>query len=139
MSIDREPGLPRGKLGVAKPNSLTTRSPDMDKLFSGLKLDYWYHVFVVVGAAGAILAMTIELKGVANSHALLGALGMFFVGLGEWINHPFQTILMLPNADLPRGGKLTGYRWKPSLLGILFDLAGLALAAVAIYKIAKAA
>lgn len=100
-----------------------------------LKIEHWYHLLIVLGAAGALAAMTVELKGVANAHALVMSLGILCIGIGEWINHPFQTVLVLPNADLPRGGKLTGHPRKNSILGVAFVLTGLALGALALYKI----
>jgi len=75
--------------------------------------------------------MTIELRGIENKHALLLSLGLFLVGIGEWINHPFQTVLV-------PFGKLTGHPRKNSPLGIAFDIAGVALVAVAIYKLVVA-
>jgi hypothetical protein len=105
---------------------------------SGLKLDYWYKVFVALGVAGLIASATVELHGIANSHALLLSLGLFLVGTGEWINHPFQTVLVPPNAAFPGYGQLTGHPRRNSALGVGMLLAGLACTAVAIYKIAQA-
>lgn len=105
---------------------------------SGLKLDYWYKVLVVVGAAGAIAAMTVELKGIANAHALIFSVGCFCVGMGEWINHPLQTVIVAPSAQLPTYGQITGHPRKNTWLGNAFDIVGFVALTAAIYKIAQA-
>ena len=110
----------------------------MDKSLSGLKIEHWYHVLVALGAAGTVAALSIELKGIANAHALSMFLGLMFVGIGEWINHPLQTKLMPPNAYAPGGGIISGHPRNPSLLGSLFDILGFLLISVAVYKIANA-
>jgi len=54
----------------------------MSEALSRLKIEHWYQVFVLLGAAGALAALTVEIKGVENAHALLVCLGVFFVGMG---------------------------------------------------------
>lgn len=111
----------------------------MDKAYAWLKVEHWYHVFVLLGAAGALAALTVEIKGVANAHALLIALGMFFIGIGDWINHPLQTQLVPPNVYMPGGGKITGHPRNANAGGVLFDVLGGVLLAAGIYKIIAAA
>jgi len=106
---------------------------------SWLKVEHWYHVFVLLGAAGTVAALSVDLKGIANAHALLLSLGGFFVGIGEWINHPLQTAIIPPNAYLGGGGVLSGHPRKPKLMGTLFDILGFVLLVVGIYKIAQSA
>lgn len=110
----------------------------MDKSLAGLKIERWYHVLVVLGVAGAVAALSVDLKGIANAHALSLFLGVLFVGLGEWINHPLQTKLMPPNAYAPGGGIISGYPRNPSILGSLFDVLGFVLISIAIYRMAYA-
>lgn len=105
---------------------------------SRLKIEYWYHALMVIGAAGALVAMTVELKGVANAHALVMSLGILCVGMGEWINHPLQTKLMPPNFYARSGGVITSHPRSNSVVGVLFDILGFTLAAIAIYKIVQA-
>jgi hypothetical protein len=111
----------------------------MDKALSWLKVEYWYHVFIVLGVAGTVAALTVDLKGIANSHALLLSMGAFFVGMGEWINHPLQTGIVPPNVYLGGGGIITGHPRRNSMLGIAFDIIGLVFVGIALYKIAVAA
>ncbi|MBI1887798.1 MAG: hypothetical protein HYS19_05430 [Nitrosomonadales bacterium] len=110
----------------------------MDKSLTGLKIEYWYHVLVVLGAAGVIAAMTFELKGIANAHAIIMSLGVLFVGLGEWINHPLQTKIMPPNVYMGGGGIISGHPRNPNFLGTLFDILGFILICISIYKISNA-
>jgi hypothetical protein len=111
----------------------------VSEFLSGLKVEQWYHVFVILGGAGVVAAMTVDLKGIDNPHALLIAMGFFFVGVGEWINHPLQTKLVPPNIYMRGGGKITGHPRNASLLGSLFDVLGFVLLCAGIYKIIAAA
>ncbi len=124
-------------LGIVAGRS--TQSLDMDKGLAGLKIDKWYHVFVVLGAAGSIASLSVDLKGVANAHVLIASLGVLFVGIGEWINHPLQTAIVPPSAYLGGAGILSGHPRNPSLLGSLFDLLGFILLVVGVWKIIDAA
>lgn len=100
------------------------------------KIEYWYHVFIIIGAAGVLASLVFDFKGVANKDALLMFLGMFFVGIGEWINHPLQTQIIRPNAYTPGGGIITGHPRKNVALGTLCDILGSVLFLAGIYKIA---
>ena len=104
-------------------------------MLSRLKIEYWYQVFVVLGAAGALAALALEIKGVQNAHAFLVFAGMFFVGMGEWINHPLQTRIVPPNIYLRGGATLSGHPRNPCALGFLFDVLGFVLLTAGLYKI----
>jgi hypothetical protein len=58
----------------------------VDKGLAALKIEHWYHVFVVLGAGGTIASLSFELKGVANAYVLIVSLGVLLIGIGEWIN-----------------------------------------------------
>ena len=104
-----------------------------------LKVEHWYHLFVALGATGTVVSLSVEVKGIANAHALLLSLGLMFVGIGEWINHPLQTRLMHPSIYAPGGGVLTSHPRRSCVLGNGFDLLGIALLGVALFKIVAAA
>lgn len=106
----------------------------MDKLPTWFQLDYWYKVFVIGGAAGTATALVFDLKAIDNTHALLLFLGMFFIGIGEWINHPIQTRL-IPRTAFHPAGVTESHPRHPNALGTLFDLLGGALLAKALYEI----
>lgn len=102
-----------------------------------LKVEHWYHVFVVLGAGGTVAALSVDLKGVENAHALLLSLGGFFVGIGEWINHPLQSRIYPANAYTGGPFIASGHPRNPKALGMLFDLLGFALLAIGLYKIVQ--
>lgn len=104
----------------------------MSDAFSGFKIERWYHALIAMGAAGTVAALAFPFPGVANAHVLLAALGLFFVGIGEWINHPLQTRVGI-------NFTITGYPRRPSSLGTLFDLMGALLLAIGLGKIIAAA
>jgi hypothetical protein len=97
----------------------------------------WYHLFIALGILGIGASATVDLKGIQNAHALLVSLGVLLIGIGEWINHPLQTAI-LPANYLYGGGKITGYPRNNSFLGVAFDVAGVALFAVGVWKIITA-
>lgn len=107
----------------------------IDKIPSWLKAEYWYHVFVLLGSAGVLVSLMIETKGITNSQALLLSLGVLFIGLGEWINHPLQTGLMRSSVYAPGGGIVKGHPRNSNLLGWLFDFLGFSLIGTGLYKI----
>jgi len=101
-----------------------------------LKIDYWYKALVVLSAVLLLISLTVELKGIENSIAQLLCLGVLFIGIGEWINHPLQSAIMPPNAyDAPGGAIITSYKRKPCLLGTLFDILGFTITVVGGYKL----
>lgn len=100
-----------------------------------LEIKHWYQVLVYLGIAGMIASMTIELHGIENAHAILLFLGMLLFGLGQWINHPLQTSVVAPNRYLPGGGTITGHPRSAKPLGIVFEIAGMALTGFAVYQV----
>ena len=109
----------------------------MDKFFSWLKIEYWYHVFVLLGGAGTFISLLFDIKGIKNAHALLLCLGIFFIGIGEWINHPLQTEIVRPHVTIPSGGVFESHKRNSNLIGSLFDILGFILIATAICKISS--
>ncbi len=107
----------------------------MDKFLSGLKIEHWYHVFIIFGVFGAITALTFEFKGITNTDAFLLFFGIFFIGIGEWINHPLKTGIIPPNIYTAGGGIIKWHPRKNKLLGMFFDILGIILISIAIYKI----
>jgi len=106
----------------------------MDNPLSKLALDYWYQVLMVVSIAVFLLTGAGLLHAFPTVPTAIISLGGFFVGLGEWINHPLQTALTPPSAYYPQG-VLTGHPRNSSLLGIAFVVLGLVLVGVGIYKL----
>lgn len=105
----------------------------MDNPLSKLALDYWYQVLMVVGIVIFLLTGAGLLKAFPTMPTALVALGTFWLGIGEWINHPLQTILKAADASFP-GGVLTGHPRNPKPLGLVFDLLGIVLIIFGGYK-----
>jgi len=91
-----------------------------------LALDQWWKAVLVAGILISVAAISVKEK-----DGTLVGVGLFFIGAGEWINHPKHT--QITPMD---GGFFTGeiYPWKPSILGILFDVIGILLFGVGIYR-----
>jgi small neutral amino acid transporter SnatA (MarC family) len=99
-----------------------------------LALDYWYQVLMVVCVAVFLLAGAGILKAfpVAPTAAISAA--GFFVGLGEWINHPLQISIMRSTAYQP-GGVLTAHPRDNKIIGVAFVALGVTLIAYGVYFI----
>lgn len=93
---------------------------------SNLILDYWYKVLMVVGFFVFLLAGLGLLSAFPIAPTVLISSGLFFLGLGEWINHPLQTEFVEANAYHP-SGQLTGYPRNNTPVGVLFALLGFSL------------
>ena len=62
------------------------------------------------------------------------SLGAFFIGLGEWVNHPLQTGLLPASAHHP-AGVLTAHPRSNKPIGLLFVLLGIAVAGSGVYRL----
>jgi hypothetical protein len=100
---------------------------------SGLQINQWWHAITVFGAAASIAALAAPIDKLIKGPVLLLALGMFFCGIGEWINHPLQTFLMPQSASFP-AGVITGHPRRNSPIGGLFNAVGLIMLAVGLVK-----
>jgi hypothetical protein len=105
----------------------------MDNPLSKLALDYWYQVMMVVCVVVFLLCGAGILKAFPTVPTAAISAGGFFVGLGEWINHPLQTAIMRQTAYQP-GGVIKGHPRNNKPLGILFVVLGLALVVFGIYR-----
>lgn len=99
----------------------------MTNPLQNLTIDNWYKGIFVLGACVLVLALSVELKNISNNLVQCAALGFILIGIGEWINHPLQTKFV-------PGFKLTSYNRLPSILGTLFDILGLIIIMVGIWK-----
>ena len=106
----------------------------MKNPLSKIVLDYWYKVLMVTGFSTFILAGLGILKEFPLGPTAVTGLGVFFVGLGEWINHPLQTILRAADACFP-AGIITGNPRKTNLLGYFFDILGFCLVVIGVVNL----
>ncbi len=58
-----------------------------------LAIEYWYHAVMVVSIIIFLLSGAGILKAFPLVPTAVISLGAFFISLGEWVNHPIQTIL----------------------------------------------
>lgn len=105
----------------------------MDNPLSKLTLDYWYKVMMVVGVVVFLLTGAGQLKAFPIVPTSLVSLGMFFIGVGEWINHPIQTAIIPPAIGRPVG-VITGHPRNTKFCGIAFDIFGIVLICFGGYK-----
>ena len=101
---------------------------------SKLELDYWYKVLMVVSVVVFLLAGSGVLKALPVAPTILISIGAFFVGLGEWINHPLQTGFLAPNAYRP-SGVVTSHPRSNKFIGVGFLLLGLVLILWGIFRL----
>ncbi|MCK6440913.1 MAG: hypothetical protein L6Q71_12025 [Planctomycetes bacterium] len=101
---------------------------------SKLALDYWYQVLMVVCVIVFLLSGAGILKAFPVAPTAALSAGGFFIGLGEWINHPLQTSILHANAYRP-GGIVTGHPRHNSFIGIVFVTFGILLIAFGSYLI----
>jgi hypothetical protein len=103
---------------------------------SKLALDYWYQVLMVVSIVVFLLSAAGVLKALPPLPTLLISLGGFWLGLGEWVNHPLQTRFYPQNVCHPDMFS-EGHPRHSALLGVAFDLLGFALLGFGIYKLLR--
>ncbi|WP_426993745.1 hypothetical protein [Methylomonas sp. CM2] len=106
----------------------------MDNPLSKLALDYWYQVLMVVSFVVFLSAGAGVLSAFPTIPTAVISLGCFFVGLGEWINHPLQTALMSATAYHP-GGVITSHPRNPRFVGVAFDVLGAILIVFGLYRL----
>jgi hypothetical protein len=106
----------------------------MGNPLQNLKIDYWYKAVMVIGAVTLILSLTVELQGVKNTTVQIFSLSAILIGMGEWINHPFQTKIHPPVPGIHNGLQETGYPRAYSFIGVVFVISGVILAAFEIWR-----
>lgn len=106
----------------------------MDNPLSKLTIDYWYKALMVASLVIFLMCGSGLLTEFPLVPTALISLGGFFVGLGEWRNHPLQTRLMSGTAYYP-AGTLTGHPRNNSAIGIFFDIVGAVLIGIGLWKL----
>ena len=91
-------------------------------------LNKWWKALTGAGIAIALAAIAAKFP-----PALFIGLGVMFFGIGEWYQHPTQT-LPAGSFGLPPGTVTTNER-NVTILGIAFNVLGLALFAVGLVKL----
>ena len=94
-----------------------------------MSIDYWYKALMVVGVVIFIVNGTELLSRYPTAPIAFLSAGMFFIGLGEWINH-------FTKSDLHVSGRFVRERHVrvPRALGRIFDMIGIACICMGVYK-----
>ena len=97
---------------------------------SNFNIRAWYK-----GAVAAAVTL-LGVGAVAKDSALLAfGLGLLLLGLGEWINHPFQSRFIPPQGYGIPAAIASGEVRSAGLLGLSFDALGLVLLGVGLFRI----
>ncbi len=106
-------------------------------VLKNLVVDSWYKAFVYLGALVFVISLFWDVKGITNAQALMLSAGLFLIGIGEWMNRTDELSVKPPNVYTGPTAFITTTVRKPCLVGIVLDLLGLALLALAIWNILK--
>lgn len=93
------------------------------------KYSEWYVALLAIGGLIAVPAVA-----TSNDNAFLIGVGFVLLGAGEFINHPFQTILHFDRFDRVQAQQ-TGRPRRPKPSGIALVAVGIALAIIGIVRI----
>ena len=105
----------------------------MNNPLSKLTLDYWYKVLIVAGAFVFLLNGTGVLSAYPPGPTALVSLGVFFWGIGEWINYPYQEMLQYDGLGRVTA-TISGYPRNPKRIGVVFDILAFVLIAIGVWK-----
>lgn len=105
----------------------------MENPLSKLALDYWYKVVMVVSIFVFLLVGAGLLPEFPTAPTSFISIGGFFVGLGEWVNHPLQSIVLQRDALTYEKLGVCHAR-KNKILGIVFVILGVFLVFTGVYK-----
>lgn len=98
-----------------------------DKAFSE-----WY--MLAAGAGGVIVVAALA---ASHNNLLLTGLGLVFLGIGEFINHPSQTVIKYDVLNRPEG-VFSGRPRRNKPFGLLVGAMGFALIVLGLYRIVMA-
>jgi len=107
---------------------------DLGDFLKSLKIDAWYKALMYLGAVVFVLSLFLDVKGIGNASVQLLSGGAFLIGLGEWKNRKAVMTFKPPNAYTGGALLMTGTVRSPDIVGIAFVLLGVALIAVAVWR-----
>lgn len=99
----------------------------MNDVLKNLQITAWYKAVIAVSAAAFLIALAAQRDMLAM---LFG--GALLIGIGEWRNHPRQEVELRPTAT-GQWAKITDIPRSANWLGVLLQLAGLALILYVLY------
>lgn len=86
-----------------------------------LKIKFWYQVIMVSGITVFIINGLGLFTVYPPDIVAFISLAFFFLGLGEWINHPLQQRIM-PSDFFGYIVKTSGYPRRSTFIGVVFDV-----------------
>ncbi len=99
---------------------------NMNNPLAKLALDAWYKVLIAVGAFVILLNGAGLLGNYPVRETFIISLGCIVFGVAEWMNHPMHEEEIPARYGMPPLERIhTG--WTPCLVGVLLDIAGIAL------------
>jgi hypothetical protein len=85
--------------------------------------DYWYRALTFLSGAGVVGAAAIGNDPMLRKALLLLCIGGALIGLGQWIDHPYQE-----RVDPYGRFKVSGRTYRASIGGTILQFGGIALA-----------
>ncbi len=104
------------------------------KLFEKFATKYFHKLLVIAGFFIFYLSFIFGRQDLLFNGYRILAMGVIFLGVGEWLNHPLQVSLLLVNENSSEVQKKNHHRRNPSTLGNLFEIAALILICIGISK-----
>ncbi|RKR02626.1 hypothetical protein C7446_2344 [Kushneria sinocarnis] len=102
--------------------------------FRSLKIDEWYKAMLALSTIFLLISLTVPLQAIShdavNAVQLISLAGVL-ISLGEWINHPLQTIV---GEHMGRMWHGEGHLRRNSPAGLAFDLIGACVLVVGLFK-----
>ncbi len=88
---------------------------------------YFFIIFIISGSALLAYTLFYGREGELFHFFLFSALGLLFIGIGEWINHPLQKSLAFDEEKPSILKKVRHRKRSPIALGNLLEITGLIL------------
>lgn len=110
---------------------------DAAELIKNFAIDTWYKAVMYLGAIIFVVSLFSTVKGLTNSQLQLLSGGAFLLGLGEWKNHKVSSWIRPPNAYTGPAAFMEATVRSADFIGVLFEVVGVVLVSLAIWKILR--
>jgi len=89
------------------------------KILANFNVEFWYKMFVLLGILMMFLGLLVPVQAISNGSLMTMGLGVFLLGTGEWINHPFVSEI-----DPYLRFQIKGHPRRNSIGGVLLGVVG---------------
>jgi hypothetical protein len=110
---------------------------DVSDFLKNFAIDTWYKAVVYLGGVVLAVSFFVDVRGLTNHQLQLLAGGAFLIGLGEWKNHKVASWIKPPNAYTGGAALMSGTIRKLDFIGSLFELAGVCMIGLGIWRILR--